>query len=353
MSLVRRGFTKLNRKLSQLLFRAFLGSSYGNGLICRLYFLIGSGIFEREQRTVLSGKRRYFRDLDTLNGNSALLRRNIHRLEKGLTMRPRRETFALSYIGETVDAYAKTMSTVGGDRAGPELVWAHAVLESYFELTANQDVVSGPRIRFSSAERPVRREDIHYSPYRRELSLESPVSYSALLALSRRRRSVRWFLQKPVPREVVVRAVELAAQAPSACNRQPFVFRVFDEPALVEQVASIPMGTTGYVHNIPAIVAIVGQQRNFFDERDRHLIYIDASLAVMAFALALETLGLASCLINWPDMEERERAMADLIGLESDERPIMLVAFGYPDPDGMVAASVKKPVEDLVRYNLK
>ena len=43
--------------------------------------------------------------------------------------------------------------------------------------------------------------------------------------------------------------------------------------------------------------------------------------------------------------------MTELLHLDPDERPIMLVAFGYPDPEGAVAFSQKKPVPEARTYN--
>src|SRR5690606_19543880 len=122
--------------------------------------------------------------------------------------------------------------------------------------------------------------------------------------------------------ELIDRALEVAVQAPSACNRQPYHFRIFDTPERVREIASIPMGTRGFSDNFPAVAVVVGEQRAYFDERDRHVIYIDASLASMGFILALESLGLASCCINWPDMEPQESRMKAALGLGPDERVI-------------------------------
>ncbi len=91
--------------------------------------------------------------------------------------------------------------------------------------------------------------------------------------------------------------------------------------------------------------------RNYFDERDRHLIYIDSSLAAMSLVFAAEVQGLSTCCINWPDVEDKEQWMAELLKLDQDERPIMCMALGYPDPDGLVAFSQKKTVEQLRQYN--
>jgi nitroreductase len=154
-----------------------------------------------------------------------------------------------------------------------------------------------------------------------------------------------------VPREEIDKALLAASMAPSACNRQPYEFRVFDHPETVQKIASLPWGTTGFRDNIPAIVVIVGKLDAFFDERDRHLIYIDASLAAMSFILSLETMGISSCALNWPDIKEAEQKMNQALKLEPNERVIMLVAFGYPDPEGMVAFSQKKSLDELRKYN--
>jgi nitroreductase len=285
----------------------------------------------------------------------SLLRRNTHRLEKGLIMRPRREVFALDYIEETVKAYEAALAAyAAGDGPPPEeLQWAGDVLREYFAVTASHPKIDPLRKRFQTLP-PAPKVCLEpLVPYRRDLSAPPPVRYEDLVALARRRRSVRWFLPKPVPRELIDKALEVAAQSPSACNRQPFVFRIFDEPELVRHVASIPYGVIGYEHQIPVIVVVVGQLRNFFDARDRHLIHIDGALAAMSFVLALETLGLSSCCINWPDLPDREKKMAELLHLEADERPVMLIALGWPDPEGLVPRSVKKPLRLLRQYNFE
>jgi nitroreductase len=109
------------------------------------------------------------------------------------------------------------------------------------------------------------------------------------------------------------------------------------------------MGTTGYAGNIPALVVLVGDWSCYPEERDRHVPYIDASLAAMQFMLALETLGLASCPINWPDIEPLERRMDRELGLPPHLRPVMLIALGYPDPTGGVPYSAKKGAGLLLR----
>ncbi len=113
-----------------------------------------------------------------------------------------------------------------------------------------------------------------------------------------------------------------------------------------------PMGTQGYSHSIRVLIVIVGNLDAYFDERDRHVIYIDASLATMSLMLALETLGLSSCSINWPDVEKLEQKMETFLELKKYQRPIMCLSVGYADPEGMVAYSEKRPLDQIRKYNL-
>src|SRR5690606_15560003 len=77
-----------------------------NGLLASLYYCLFSRELYREHRAVLQGRWQYDKLRRRRGGNSALLRRNVRRLGKGLRMRPRRDTFAEDYIGETVHCHA-------------------------------------------------------------------------------------------------------------------------------------------------------------------------------------------------------------------------------------------------------
>ncbi len=311
------------------------------------YYFLGSRSFRREQRSVLAGLVEYEKRVHSPNQSSSLLRRNIHGLEKGLLMRPRRDVFATDYILDTVLCYEKVYKN---GESTSEVSWAHDVLKEYFEIVRPHPVVDKARELFESVPSPHASTGNNKTPYVRDLDQPTPVDFSALQSLSMRRRSVRWFEQRPVSRDEIDKAVSLAGQSPSACNRQPFCFLICDTSKDAATVAAMAMGTAGYSENIPALIVVVGRLCDYFSERDRHLIYIDASLAVMSLVYALETLGIGSVCINWPDIDERERKIQETLNLRPYERVIMLLGIGYPARDGKVAYSEKKPLEQLRSY---
>jgi nitroreductase len=347
--------TSMLERLTYHMRRAVLCVMAKSAFLCSIYYAFCSTAFRREHHGVVCGRLKYMRQAQDPSGSQYLLRRNIHLLEKGLLTRPRRAVFALDYIHETVTCYSRALRL---GKTSPKLVcqaelqWAADVLARYFELTGPHPIIDELRDRFRALEAGVPERAPTAVPQQRGLAGPTPVKYEDLLDLARRRRSVRWFLQKPVPREMIDRAIAAAALSPSACNLQPFEFRVFDDAELTLEIASIPTGTVGFGHNFPAIVVLIGKLHAWFSEPDRHVIYIDASLAAMAFLLALEAQGLGSCCLNWPDLKAQERRMAKLLELEPNERVIMLIALGYPDPEGLVAYSQKKPLAELRSFNL-
>ncbi len=313
----------------------------------QLYYLCFNPAFRREQIAVLSGRCRYEQQLQNVQISSAQLRRNIHRLEKGLIMRPRRAVFAEDYILETVRSFVMNYEAL--DSA--ELTWAHQVLELYFSVVTGdadgRSDIAKARQLFITVGENATPSSVYAVPYTYADLPAQQVQYHQLFSLCQRRRSVRWFLSDPVPQTLLEQAVQAAALAPSACNRQPFQF-IQLEGADAATVAGFAMGTTGFAGQIPTLLVVLGDLSAYPAERDRHVIYIDGALASMQLMLALDTLGLASCPINWPDVEALERKMDEFLQLQPWQRPVMLIAVGYPDPTGGIAYSAKKTVGQLL-----
>lgn len=313
-----------------------------------VYYLLISNAFKGEQKRVLCGISQYYKDVDA----PFLLRRNTHRLEKGLIMQPRRNVFAESYILETVKAFDVYSTSLEPDRN--LITWSHNILKSYFSVVDITNIIEESKNIFDhSLEKANIALDNSISvPFKRGDSQTSNVSYDDLLKLSLRRRSIRWFQNKTVERDLIDAAIRVSLLSPSACNRQPFRYQIFDEPSIVKSVINIPGGTAGWSHSPPAVVALIGQLNAFSEERDKHVIYIDSCLSAMSFMYALETLGLGSCAINFPDIPSYHKKIQSVANLQSFETTIMLIALGYPDDEALVPSSVKKTLENIRSYNI-
>ncbi len=342
---------KLIRSHLTLRMRRIIASSETTS---RIYYGLLSNEFNHEFRGVAAGRTKYLEAMLSKEKNRYMLRRNIHRLEKGLIMRPRRGVFAERYIGRTVAAYKERLAK---QALSPELKWASDVLSEYFSIVQDDESQLIQEAKQTFDQLPTFEEQfedqrsVHFRPYTLDAMAHPPVDYQSLLALARQRRSQRWFCQTPVPRELIDQALAVATLSPSACNRQAFNYRIFDDPKMTQAVASIPLGTQGFYQNFPCICVVVGDMSAYEFVKDRHVIYIDASLSSMAFLFALESLGLSSVCINWADLKEQERQMAEALNLEPNQRVVMLIAIGYAERGAKVPYSAKKAVSELRTYN--
>ncbi|HAS8180516.1 nitroreductase family protein [Vibrio vulnificus] len=317
---------KLTAFLSLLFDKAYLNEHYS--------FLQGAYDYESQVR---KGKEnRYF------------LRRNIHRIEKGLVMKPRREVFALRFILETV---VVLKDSVGNPEfiSSSEFNWSMQVMKEYFNTTTSDDS------RYKQA------RDIFYTisqPIRSE-SQEIPVRYvnnsnhemmSLFEKLLRQRKSVRWYSERKIEKEKIEKALQLASLSPSSCNRQPYRYVIKNNKSIASLVAAIPSGTVGWSHNVPCIAVLVADQSAFSNSANRHSIYVDATLSVMPFVLSLESQGLSTCIINWADIPSKEREMSKVLDLKNSEKIVLSISIGYAENDQLVPFSKRKDIEEISVY---
>jgi nitroreductase len=168
-------------------------------------------------------------------------------------------------------------------------------------------------------------------------------SIDTFLAIASK-REVRSFADRPVPEESLERILQAGRVTGSAMNRQPWRFVVLASPearaALAETVFA-PANLTG----APVAVAMVisgGKTAEF-----------DAGRAAQNMMLAAANEDIAST----PNgVADRER-FAEAVGLAEDERPAIVLSFGYParprhvedrSPEEWVERAARKPLEEIV-----
>ncbi|WMN61219.1 nitroreductase family protein [Pseudoalteromonas xiamenensis] len=314
--------------------------------LSRLYYLLFDRAFGYEQQAILKAKIQYETRQGMQDNSSSLLRRNIHRIEKGLIMRPRKDVFALDYIEETVSVYSRAAKVEHLDHA--DLVWAYSVLQQFFTVCD----LKHPTIKasFEIFQAVKFQSDATSVPYLSSERVAHDISSEQLKALCKSRRSVRWFEQKKVDKSLLIEALTISTEAPSACNRQAFEFMWIDDEETKREAVELPGGTAGFASQIPCLLAVIGDLSAYPFERDRHVIYIDASLASMQFMLACETLGLSTCVLNWPELHTLDKRAAKLLNLPQHKRIIMFIAVGYALADGGIPFSNKKKAATLLTY---
>ena len=107
-----------------------------------------------------------------------------------------------------------------------------------------------------------------------------------------KRRSVRKFTDREVPREVVDRILAEALSAPSARNTRTTRFLVVDDPVLVARMAEMRDYGSAFLKGAPLAVLVLG------DTSASDLWRENAAISATVLQLACVDEGLASCWVH-------------------------------------------------------
>lgn len=191
-----------------------------------------------------------------------------------------------------------------------------------------------------------------------------------------RRRTVRDFDTRPVPREVIEHALRAAGTAPSGANQQPWFFSVITDPARKQRIraaaekeerdfyggkapqewleALAPLGTDPdkpFLEEAPVLIAIFAQKYGVRPDGSRFShYYVPESVGIASGFLiaALHHAGLAT-LTHTPSPMG---FLNDLCGRPPSEKPVILLVVGYPKAGCRVPVhgGIKKPLAQIAQW---
>jgi iodotyrosine deiodinase len=191
------------------------------------------------------------------------------------------------------------------------------------------------------------------------------------LGLMARRRTVRDYSDRPVPREIIANAVRTAALAPSGANQQPWTFACIADPAIKTQIriaaedeektfysgrageewlgALRHLGTDWekpFLETAPWLIAIFGQRYGTGPdgEKVKHY-YVPESVGIASGFLiaALHNAGLAT-LTHTPSPMG---FLNQICGRPESEKAYILLVTGYPAEDCKVPVITKKTLDEV------
>lgn len=152
--------------------------------------------------------------------------------------------------------------------------------------------------------------------------------------LLEKRRSVRRFLDREVPREVIERLLRQALTAPSARNTRSTRFMVVTDRDTIGKMASVRDYGSGFLAGAPAAVVVMG------DASASDLWDINCAISATLLQLACVDAGLASCWVHVagrprrkddPQGESAEDYLRSLLPLPAQCRVECVIALGYSD----------------------
>jgi nitroreductase len=197
---------------------------------------------------------------------------------------------------------------------------------------------------------------------------------ASFYAQMKRRRTVRDFSDRPVPRDIIETCLLAAGTAPNGANMQPWHFVVVSNPAIKRQIreaaeteeqefyerrapeewlaALAPLGTDAskpFLEIAPYLIAIFAQSYGLGPDgaKIKHY-YVQESVGIATGLLitALHQAGLAT-LTHTPSPMN---FLNEILERPGNERPFLLLVVGYPAEKTQVPAISKKTLSQMATF---
>ena len=157
-------------------------------------------------------------------------------------------------------------------------------------------------------------------------------------------KSVRSFLDRPIPEEMLARVLEAARLAPSARNGQEWRFVVVRDKTMRERIA-VEAARQPFIGTGAALLACCAETDGRIMRCGQAAYPIDVAIAMDHLSLAAAAEGLGTCWIGSFD----EALVKQILGIPSEIRVVQLMPLGYPS-DPAPAAKIRLPINQIVRY---
>ena len=197
---------------------------------------------------------------------------------------------------------------------------------------------------------------------------------AAFYAEMNRRRTVRDFADRPVPRDVIENCLRAANTAPSGANKQPWHFVVVSDPAVKRQIREAAeaeerefyarrataewlddlaaLGTgwqKPFLETAPYLIAIFAQSTSRGPDGEKRKNYYVSESVGLATGLLIAAVHHAG-LVSLTHTPSPMHFLSSILGRPDNERPFLLLVVGYPAADARVPDIQRKPLDAIATF---
>lgn len=171
-------------------------------------------------------------------------------------------------------------------------------------------------------------------------------------AFSASRHSIREFAGK-APEQNILAAISLAANAPSACNRQPWRVHYYKDPGQIKSLLHYQNGNRGFGHLSEQLLIITADMSCILWPEERRDLHINAGLFIMNLSYSLHYYGIAHCLLNASFPVSDEPLLQNMGNIPRNEEILLMIICGKAPQTVHVTASPRKEASDFLTIHSK
>ena len=189
-----------------------------------------------------------------------------------------------------------------------------------------------------------------------------------------RRRTVRQFSDRPVPREIIEECLLVAGSAPSGANLQPWHFVVVSDPKVKREIriaaeqeesefyhrrapqewldALSVIGTDEhkpFLEAAPYLIVVFGKNHDFLPDGRRVKSYYVHELVGIATGFLIAAVHNAG-LVSLTHTPSPMGFLNTILDISPDEKPFLILVVGYPAENAQVPVIEKKYLQEIATF---
>ncbi|MFW9992454.1 MAG: nitroreductase family protein [Candidatus Odinarchaeota archaeon] len=190
--------------------------------------------------------------------------------------------------------------------------------------------------------------------------------------LSRARRSIREFSERPVPRQIIENIIKTAGTAPSGANKQPWTFVVVSDLGLKREIRTAaesvekdfydrrisdewrqdlaPLKTSWqkpFLETAPYLIVVFRQNyglEGLDQKRGHYYVLKSVGIAVGILITAIHNAGLVTLTYTPAPMD----FLSEILRRPRNEKPFMVLPVGYPAENVRVPDIQRKKLSEIM-----
>lgn len=273
-----------------------------------------------------------------------------HSLEKGMGIPNPRKGYGKEKASRLIQKILEYQRNYG--EGGFPFFESLAILDKYIDLqhSQNENIKSIDEERSKLLLNNAQLE-YHCEAGSKSFTFEQLASDSSceLLKILESRHSIRHFSDELITEEELVRVVNIANRAPSACNRQPIKLYYTSNQKKSRELERLIDGSHGFKGETPYYM-IVTSNRAFFYNDEYLQWYTNGGIYLGFLTIAFHSCGIGSVILQWKYAQKNEKLVKELFSINKNEAIVALIGYGkYPKDGTKCIVAQRKPASETIK----
>lgn len=170
---------------------------------------------------------------------------------------------------------------------------------------------------------------------------------SSFESFSSSRKSLRVF-SGTIELEKIKKAISLAQNAPSACNRQPSRVYIVQDKDCIKNVLSVQNGNRGFGHLSDKLIVLTAELGAYLGINERNDVYVNGGIYAMNLLYALHYYQIGACPLNWCATPEQDLKLREICNIKESETVILIIACGGIPSNFKLVASHRDDYKNII-----